>query len=304
MEFLKRIRQQFIKNRSFHGEIDILVQAIIWSLFPVLSKLSYLTVPPLYTAAFSILLAGAFFALMITVKKDWRQLKVKEAWKNIFLSTLIIGVVYYTLMFIGIQQTSAGNVSIIGMAEVFFSMTILGMWKKEQLRKKYILATVMMAVGAFAILFQGRLQLNVGDVIILVAAAVPPVGNYFAQKARDLVGSDVIMLFRSVLSGLFILLMALMFEEMPQAAELATAAPYIFIIGILLMGLVKVLWIEGIHRIPITKAVALNSVMPAFTLFFAFIIIGEMPSVWQFLGFIPMLVGIILLSEFNGKEEP
>jgi drug/metabolite transporter (DMT)-like permease len=299
MGFFRKIREQFIINRAFHGEIDILAGAILWSLFPIFSKLSYASVPPLYTAAFSALVAGVFFGLVVSIRKEWKQIKIKSSWKDILLATLIIGVVYYSLMFIGIQKTSAGNVSIIALAEVFFSMTILGMWKKENLIIKYIFGSLMMAVGAFAVLFHGRLQLNEGDLIILVASAVPPVGNYFAQKARDLVGSNMIMFIRSVLSGVFIFFMAMLFEPMPAGENIAASAFFILVNGLLLMGLSKILWIEGIHRIPITKAVALNSVAPAFTLLFAFFIIGEMPSVWQILGFLPMLIGIFLLTEYN-----
>ena len=161
---------------------------------------------------------------------------------------------------------------------------------------------MLMAVGAFAVLFPGgRLHLNEGDIIILVASAIPPVGNYFAQKAREQVGSNMIMFIRSILSGIFILFMAFLFEPVPVQADVTNALFFILVNGLLLMGLSKILWIEGIHRIPITKAVALNSVAPAFTLLFAFLIIGEMPSVWQFLGFLPMLIGIFLLTEYKHR---
>jgi|WetSurMetagenome_2_1015567.scaffolds.fasta_scaffold20612_4 drug/metabolite transporter (DMT)-like permease len=299
MGIFSKIRAQFVNNGAFHGEIDIVASAFLLSLFPIFSKLTFATVPPLFTAALSTLVAGAFFAVVVTVRKEWSQIKVKSSWKDILLTTMIIGVVYYSLLFIGMQKTSAGNASIITTAEVFFSMTILGMWKKERLRKKYIFGTLLMAVGAFAVLFPGRLHLNEGDVIILVASAIPPVGNYFAQKAREQVGSNMIMFIRSTLSGIFIFLMALLFEPMPGQESLVSAAYFILINGLLLLGLSKILWIEGIHRIPITKANALNSIAPAFTLLFAFFLIGEMPSIWQFLGFLPMLIGIFLLTEYK-----
>jgi drug/metabolite transporter (DMT)-like permease len=276
------------------------VSAILWSLFPIFSKLSFNSISPLYSAAFSILTAGVFFAFMITVKKEWKEIKVKSAWSDILHATLIIGVIFYSLTYIGIQKTSAGNASIIALTEVFFSMTILRLWKKESLREKYIAGSMLIVVGAFAVLFPGgRLQLNQGDLLILAAAAVAPAGNFFQQRARDKVGANMIMFIRSLLSGIALLILAAFFEPAPSVSAIFSSFYFLLANGLLLMGLGKIFWIEGIHRIPITKATALNSIGPAFTLLFAFLIIKEVPSVWQFLGFLPMLIGIFLLTEFS-----
>jgi drug/metabolite transporter (DMT)-like permease len=305
MGIIKKIKSQFGKNRAFRGEIYVVASAILWSLFPIFSKLSFASIPPLFTAAFSILIAAVFFSVMITVKKEWGEIGIKSSWADILHATLIVGVIYYSLSFMGIQRTTAGNVSIIALTEVFFSMTILRVWKKESLRKKYIAGSLLILAGAFVVLFPGgRLQLNGGDLLILAAAAIAPAGNFFQQRAREKVGSNMIMFIRSTLSGICILILAFCFEPVPSILNILTSIFFILANGLLLMGFVKIFWLEGIHRIPITKAVALNSVGPVFTLLFAFLIIGEVPSVWQLMGFLPMLAGIFLLTEFSlfGKD--
>ena len=302
MSLFKKRRVQIFSNKAFQGEMYLLVEVIMWSLFPIFSILAISLIAPLYTAALSTLIAALFFGFVLTVRKQWGEIKVKSAWKDIVMMTFIIGVIFYSLVFIGLQKTTAGNASIILLMEVFFTMFILGLWKKEKIVLKHKLGAVLMVVGALFVLFPGQLKINEGDLILLIATAVPPVGNYFSQRARKKVGSNMIMFIRSLLAGLFILLLAFAFESTPTMAAITESTIFILVNGILLMGLSKVFWIEAIHRISITKAISLASVTPAFTLVFAYFMLGEIPTIWQILGFLPMLIGIFILTEFKFKH--
>lgn len=299
---MKNLKTQLLTNKAFQGELFIIGSAPLWSLFPIFSILAIASIAPLYTAALSTLSAAIAFAIFLTIKKEWHQVLDKSAWKDILLVTLIIGVVFYSLIFIGLQRTTAGNASIISLMEIFFTIVILRAWKKEQLTKKKVFGSIFMVVGAMLILFQGNIQLNEGDLIILVATAIPPAGNYFAQQARKKVGSNTILFLRSLLAGLFVLALAIIFEPTPTQAALTESMPFIIINGVLLLGLSKIFWLEGIHRIPISKAISLSAVTPGLTLFFAYFILNEIPTIWQILGYIPMAFGIFILTEYKFKR--
>lgn len=286
-------------TKTRQGELCALGQAFSYSFFPIAAILVYSQLSPLYTAAFSTLAAALFFAALLTLQKKWHEFKIKSAHINILVATLIIGVAFYALIFIGIQKTTAGNASIMSLMEVFFSMFILRLWKKEFLTKPHILGAILMVMGASMVLFQGGLQINSGNAIILAATALPPIGNYFAQKARQQVSSFMIMFIRSLISGVFLLLLARAFSPFPSSSELAHSVIYIVLIGVIFMGLTKIFWLEAIHRIPITKAIALESVGPLFTMTFAYFILHEIPAAWQMLGILPIFAGIWLLTDFK-----
>ncbi|MBU0668242.1 DMT family transporter, partial [Patescibacteria group bacterium] len=288
--------------KTCQGELYIYAESLLWSLFPIFSIIAFASLPPLYTGAISTLIATGFFAFIMTIKKKWHELTIKSAWKDILLATLIVGILFYSLIFIGLQKTTAGSAGIILLMEVFFSMFILRIWNKEHLAKSNVYGSILMVIGAIIILFPGRINLNEGDAIILLATAIPPVGNYFAQQARAKVSSHTIMFVRSALSGIFILLLAMIFEPAPSSANLTTSFIFLLVNGLLLMGLSKVFWLESIHRIPITKALALHSISPAFTLTFAFFILGEIPTIWQILGLLPMILGVMFLTGYNLKN--
>jgi drug/metabolite transporter (DMT)-like permease len=282
-------------ERTRQGELFLFTEAILWSLFPVLAKLSFREMPVLFSAALTILCALPFFLIVLTIRRQWAELHVQDAYRPIFLATLIIGILYYGLVFVGTAYTSAGNASIILLMEIFFSFVILGALRKESNPASHWLGGALMVLGAALVLFPSTVRFAKGDLILLAAATVPPLGNHFLRNARALVGSSTIMLIRSAVSGIFFLVFACALEPLPSGTMILGSLPFLFLNGFFLMGLSKILWIEAIHRVSIAKAISLSAVSPLFTLGFAYSLLGEVPTAFQIAGVIPMIAGVCLL---------
>ncbi len=269
----------------------------MWGLFPVITVLSFNTLPPLISLAGSVIFSAIFFLPLVHYKKQWRQTLNWPALQDILWMTLFIGVLYYTLFFWGLKFTSPGNASIIGLTEVFFSFLFFHAWKKEYISLAHIAGALLVLAGAVIILSPNLTAFYKGDLLILAASAIAPFGNFFQRRARQKVSTEIIMLVRGVVSGIAILLLAFLFRQNFTASGLRDSLPFLLINGLFLFGLGKVLWIEGIHRISVTKANALSAIAPLLTLFFAFLILRQPPTGWQLTAFAPMFFGVILLGK-------
>lgn len=278
-------------HEEHKGELLVLSESALWALFPIIALLSYQSLTPLMSAAITILLGAVFFALLLTGKGSWGELKRKAAYKPIIYSALLIGVAYYTFLFIGLSLTSAGDASIALLMEIFFTYLILCLWGKERFDKKHAIGAILMAIGAVIILSPSAGGSFLGNLIIIVGTIFPPVGNYFQQQARKLVSAPAILFVRSLISGSIIMVAALICEGPLPSGSISAALPFLLYNGIFMMGVSKIMWIEAIHRLPITKATSLNTVTPAYTLLFAFLILGDIPTWTQMAGFIPILIG-------------
>ena len=84
--------------------------------------------------------------------------------------------------------------------------------------------------------------------------------------------------------------------DIPSTADLMNSVLFLFISGTILLGLSKILWIEGIHRISVAKANALNALGPLSTLFFAWLILKDVPTIWQLLAVAVVFPGVWLLT--------
>lgn len=289
-------------SKEREGELFIFGEAALWALFPVITILSYGKVSPLVSLGISSIFASIFFAIILSLKKKWHEIKIASAFKDILWTTFFIGILYYLFFFFGLRYTSAGNASIIALTEVFFSYLFFNIWKKDPLPLYHIAGAILMLVGAIIVLYPNFHKFQLGDILIVIAATIPPFGNFFARRARGKVSSEAIMFVRSIISGAVILLIAFISGNTFTYADFQGSFLLLFINGVFLLGLSKVMWIEGIVRISVVKANALGSVGPLLTLLFAWLFLRNIPTPWQLLSFIPMFLGVILLG-MNKKND-
>ena len=285
------------------GELFIFSEAILWGLFPVVSIISYKSLSPLSSLAWSILFATLFFSVIMTIQKKWKELLTPHIWKDILLISFFIGICFYGFFFWGMKYTSAGNASIVALIEIFFSYLLFHVWKKDGITLPHILGALLMIIGAFLVLFPGSFHLNKGDILILIAVLFAPLGNHSQQRVRKKISSISILFLRSLFSAPIIFLLAYLLGESNSLAEARHSLMAIVINGVTIMGFSKILWLEGIHRISVVKALALGSISPIFALIFSYFIFDQIPSIWQISAFIPIFFGILLLTRTSKKKD-
>ena len=280
------------------GEFAAYGAAILWSLFPIVTVVTVSALPSLFTAAISTGLSSLFFAVTLTWRKEWKKAQSAEVWRDMLLTTLFIGIIFYGLVFTGYRFTSPGNGAMVGLMEVFFAFVIINLlWKHERFIPVHALGALLMVIGAlFVLIPKGTVGLNVGDLLILLATVSAPIGNIYAQRARKAVTADMIMFVRSIISAVFLMVLAWLLEPIPSFQVLASVWWFLLLNGIVLMGLTKILWIEAIHRLPIAKTVALTEVEVLLTLVFAYLLLGQTITPEQAMGILPMLGGVFLLT--------
>lgn len=283
-------------NREREGELFIVASAVLWGLFPVITVLSISSLSPLLALILSNVIAAIFFVVILSVRGKWRELGNQQALPSIIAATFCNGIAYYVLVFWGLRFTSAGNASILTLTEIFFSFLFFHIWRKEYISRVTIWGIACMVVGALIVLYPNRAALNIGDVFILIASAIAPVGNYFQQKARKFVSSETTIFIRSALTAAVLLCWMVIKGDGIPWALVRVSLPIVLINGIVLFGIEKMLWIESIHRISVTKANAFHSLSPLVTLLFAAIVLHAQPTLWQLLAIIPMVFGVVLLG--------
>ncbi|MDO8523732.1 MAG: DMT family transporter [bacterium] len=291
-------------NAERRGDIFIVAGALLWGLFPVITILSLRALPALSALGWTAAFAALFFAFIMSVRHKWKEVLDRVALVDILWTTFFIGILYYLFTFFGLTYTSAGNASIIALIEIFFTYALFNVWHRESMPRTHIMGSLLMILGAAIILYPNTTAWNPGDFLIVAAAAVAPFGNYFQRRARKRVSSETIMFVRSAVSAFCILLLAGVLGERPLQTIDTKVLLLLVVNGIVLLGVAKIFWIEGIHRISVTKANAWNSIAPAVTLLVAYIILDNVPTVWQLSAFVPMFLGIVLLGGNNQKSKP
>lgn len=280
------------------GELAALSSALLWSMFPVLTAVTVARLAPLFTAAIATAIAAAFFAGVLTWRKRWRELLLRSAWYDMVMATFFIGIVFYGLTFTGFRFTTPGNGAVVGQMEIFFTFLIVNiLWKHERFVPAHAAGAFLMVIGALFILLPSWSgQLNAGDMIILAATMAPPVGNVYAQRARRAVSGETLMFVRSAVGCIFLFLLAFLLEPAPAAAALTSAWWLLLLNGVFLLGISKLLWLEALHRLPISKTLGLTACGVFMTFAFAYIFLRQNVTGQQLLSAFPMIAGLVLLT--------
>ncbi len=279
------------------GEWFIFSGTFLIAFLPVVAVLSFANIPPLISLGWSTAFAALFLGFLVLYKKLWHELRNPLLWKYVFFITLFISVLTYGLFFLGLEKTTPGNAAIINLFEIFTSFLFFNVLRGERISFDYKVGAFLMVAGALIVVGRDFSGINVGDILILGATLCAPVGNLFQQKAREIASSETIMFLRSILAAPVILALAYVLNERASAGDIYAALPFLFITGAVLLGLSRVFWVEAIHRLSVTKAQALASIAPLFTLLFAWLILRQVPSVWQLASLVPLILGVLLLTD-------
>ncbi|WP_294963581.1 DMT family transporter [Sulfurimonas sp.] len=283
-------------TKEREGELLMIGLSILESWFPILSIVAISHIGALHTYAFSLFISLFFFLALMTKKKLFSELKNRDAYKDLLITSLLITMLF-ALMFIGMQYTTAGNMSVIIFTQLFFSYLYFNIFGKEKMDLIHSVGAFIMGIGAVIILLPDDLAFNKGDLIILTGAALAPIANFYSKRTRKHCSSETILGFRTIIALPIISLLAWIIEPEITLISLEKALPFVLLIGLVVFGVSKIFWMEALHRISITKISAMIALVPPMTLLFAFLYLDEVPELRQIVGIIPILIGGYLLTK-------
>lgn len=279
------------------GELFIFSEAVLWSLFPIVTVLSLNGLSSITALLWSSFFATIFFGIIVVWRKTWKEFGNIEVWKNIFWVVISICVIYYGLYFVGLTKTTPGNASIIALFEVCTTFFLFHVFRKEHIPFRHFIGAFLMLAGAMMILWHGYRGFHAGDFLVFLATFSPPIGNYFQQKMRKFASAETILFLRTALSLPFIYILVLILGVPNTMQDVYAVLPFLAVNGIFILGASKILWIEAIHRISVPKAIGLTSFAPLITLLAAFFILQQAPTLLQFASLIPFIFGVLLLTD-------
>src|SRR3989344_509970 len=279
------------------GEFYILAQSIVAAFLPIAAVLSYANLGSMTTLAWSTLIACICMGAMLFYRGTLRELANIKLWKYCALVAFFIGVLLYGLYYAALTLTTPGNVAIVLLFEVFTTYAFFRMFKSETMPLSHIIGAILMVVGGGVILLKDLSGINIGDFLILLAVMFAPIGNLYQQEARKLASGEAVLFLRYLLSVPPLFILAYFFDGVSSFRDIYASFLFLLISGVLILGISKLWWIEGLHRTSVPKAIALASVAPFFTLLFAWLVLYQEPTLYQLFSLVPLIIGTLLLTD-------
>lgn len=291
-------------KKTLAGETFVYISIFFGALEPIAVNYSVKLIQPILFAGLYIFLCSILFLIYALFTKTFHEIFNKKAFKYILGVTAFIVVIPSIMIFIGSRMTSGINTALLLQIEVFFTLLICSAFYKEKITSAKIISSILILTGAILILYNGKLNLNIGGLMIIAATIFYPFGNMCAKEALKLSSLAPILFLRSFLGGITLLAISFIFEN--SAPQLIPSIKIILfsaiILSILMVVVAKIFWYKGLKKLEIGKAITIATASPAISLIFAMIFLREIPTVYQIAGLIVIIFGVYLLSKKTKPE--
>ena len=288
------------KSEERRGEQYAFLSALLIAIFPVVIHYASGVIPPTFFASLTTLTAAVFMMFLMTFYGRWKELQIKAAWIPMVMVTLFIVVLPLPLIYNGTRLTSGINTSILLTTEIFFAL-LFTHFSGETITLKKTIGGIAIILGTVFTLTNGHFTLNAGDLMIVLATALHPIGNLYAKKVLALVSPITLVFVRSLLGGLALLAISFLSESIftsgNQAMALAVSLGWLILLnGILLSAVSKLVWYQALKRLQVGKAVIIVMSYPSLSMILSVLFLKEIPTLYQLGGLLIIFAGLTTIT--------
>ena len=289
------------KSEEKTGVLLVLISVFFFGLQPIVTKYTVKTINPLFLGTMSVFFGLIIPMLVLIKRKKVKTLIEKENILYLFFIAFFGSVFAFGLLFIGAKMTSGINVSLLLQSEPLYATFIGFFILKESISKKQFFAMFMIIIGMSVILYNGTLSINYGDILILLTPVGWQISHTIVKKVIKKIETYTIVTGRFLYAFPVFLFLSTLFGSNQFEVLIV---PFYFGL-ILFIGISEILgyifWIEALKRINLSKATTLVSPYPMLSLIFAWFILSELPSIYQIIGLISVLIGIYIIGRVKSE---
>lgn len=248
---------------------------------------------PLWLSALSFSLAGFLILLFLAVSGKLSLLKLsRPAFKWSTAAAFFAAVMGDVSALLGLQLSSAINWTLLLLLAPIVTFTLSRLFLSERTTQLKLLSLIMGVVGAVFVVYQpeNSLNFNPGDALFILAVLGYGFSNITTSLAASSAPARTVGFFRIILAGPMLLLLSLVF---PIDYSFSWSALGFNTLSVIL-GTILITYV-------IAKAGAVffalsNNLIPLVTVLATFFLLGDLPSVWQLLGGLVIMLSIYLFT--------
>ena len=283
---------------DFVTETLLVFMAVIWAVNYTVAKYGTRTVPPLAYNAVRIVMAVVALLAIGWLKSHERPTR------SDLIALLSIGVIghgFYQVCFIeGLARSRAGTVALMLAASPAFIAIVGRIFRVEHVGRRGWTGIALQLIGISFVVFGSIAHSTSGDSLLgsslLVAGAL--CWAFFATFIKpytDRLSGITVGAYSQAGGAIFVTLVgipAIVATPWTTVAAPVWGAIVYSGLGALVIG--NLIWYHGVSRIGPTRVSMFSNLQPLVALAVAWIILGEVPTVWQGLGACGIMTGLVV----------
>lgn len=248
-----------------------------------------------WTIALSLLIP-----LMVKKGLPNREELIKH-WKSILIMAITGVFGFNTLVYFAVKYTTSVNAALVNSLTPVVIVILSALFLAERLTARQLSGVFLSLIGVLVVISQGSLQtffplqLNLGDMIMVVAVFLWGIYSILMKKVTKTISSLTVTTLSAIIGWILLIPFAVWEFISADLIQLnLTSISGLFYIGIFASVLAFLGWNEGvIHLGPGKSSVFLN-LIPVFAALFSFVFLHEGLSWYQLIGGFLVVMGVMM----------
>lgn len=275
------------------------VTVFLWSMIEVITKLIHSALPPLTIAYLRFFLGGLFLLPLVLVyrkKVDWHNVTRRDWIKLVLLSFLGITCTF-SLYHIALYWIDASSTAtLIAMVPLFIApVSFIAL--KERMGPVAIIGLLLGGAGVLMIYFseESGPRSIIAVAIIMVAVFCFSVYAVLMKSLNEKMNPRVTTSLSLFMGGVMMIPIVLLDGEPLIRPMEPLSWVYLIFLSFVAVGLAYLLYFIGLEKVQVSTGNSLMYLKPMIATFFAWIILGEEPSLIRIIAIIVVSVSVFMV---------
>ncbi|MGF1935194.1 MAG: DMT family transporter [Nostoc sp. ChiQUE02] len=256
----------------------------------------------------------ALILLILIYGRQWNKATLKQLsrkdWVSLTAVAILSGALAPGLIFQALALTGVNNVILVGRLEPPLSLALSVWLLRERVNIWEFIGAIAAFVGVIlTIILQppgetmmnmGGFGLGIGELLAAAGSVAIAASMIIGKKHLSQIPLGIYSIFRTALGTVIFFLIALVLYGSDHFADVFSPFlwQWMFLYGGLIVVVGQSFWIKGLKTSTVSTASLIGSFSPIVGILAAYLILGEAPTLPQYIGGSLILVGIFL-SQFG-----
>lgn len=252
----------------------------------------------------------ALILLILIYGRQWNKATLKQLsrrdWLSLTAVAILSGALAPGLIFQALALTGVNNVVLVGRLEPPLTLALsvwllrerVNFWEVAGAIAAFIgvILTIILQPPAEAMINMGGFGLGIGEMLAAAGSVAVAASTIIAKKHLSQIPLAIYSIFRTALGTVIFFLIALVLYGSDHFADVLSPFlwQWMFLYGGVIVVVGQSFWIKGLRTSTISAASLVGSFTPIVGILAAYLILGEAPTMPQYIGSSLILLGIFL----------
>ena len=261
----------------------------------------------------------ALLALIAIYGKEWNpssltKLKISD-WLSLIAVAILSGALAPTMFFFALDLTAVNNVVLIGRIEPPITLALSVLILRARVNSWIVAGAVLAFIGVLltillqpadnSVMAMGGLDIGAGELMTAIGAIALAISSIISKVKLNSIPLGIFTIFRTAVGTLIFFSATVKLYSISHFMDVFAPIvwQWMLLYGIVIVVGGQLAWFKGLKSTDAADVSLATSISPIAGILAAFLILGEVPTVAQYIGGSVIIIGIIFSQIGTARQQ-